>query len=90
MARQSRPSPAELAPGWPDHPSPDLAAEAARQFVVRLKSAMGTQSVRSVAALAELDEKTVREVVAGASFPDLRTVARLESALGTPLHVSDI
>lgn len=34
---------------------------------------------------AEVDEKTVRKIVAGMSWPDLRTIARLEEATGRKL-----
>ncbi|MCR2825017.1 hypothetical protein [Microbacterium sp. zg.Y909] len=86
MANRRRESPFELTESWPDAPSSDSAGETARQFVLNLRSALGERSVRAVAEHAVLDEATVRRVLSGAAWPDLRTVARLEEALGTRLY----
>jgi len=47
---------------------------------------MGETSVRSVARTAGLHEATVRKALAGEVSPEIRTVARLEEALGARLH----
>jgi len=86
VANRRRETPAELTESWPDAPSADLAGEAARCFVLNLMSAMGERSVRSVANDAGLDEGTVRRILAGAAWPDLRSVARLEAALRAALY----
>ncbi|WP_374679323.1 helix-turn-helix domain-containing protein [Microbacterium wangruii] len=86
MANRRRESPSELTPSWPDAPSSDPAGETARQFVLNLRCGLGERSVRAVAEQAGLDEATVRRVLSGAAWPDLRTVARLEDALGARLY----
>lgn len=86
MSRTERASPAELTASWPDQPSSDQAGEVARRFALNLRQAIGDRSVRSVAATAGVDEKSVRAVLAGSSWPDLRTIARLEGALGRDLY----
>lgn len=55
-------------------------------FVINLLATIGPESVRSVARSAGLDEGTLRRVLAGATWPDLRTVALLEKALEQPLY----
>lgn len=86
MGNQHRETPASLTPGWPEASSPDSAAETARVFANSLRDAIGNRSVRSVASSAGLDEATVRRVLTGDAWPDLRTVARLEDALLRPLY----
>ncbi|GAA1545989.1 hypothetical protein GCM10009803_27410 [Microbacterium ginsengiterrae] len=86
MANRRRESPSELTESWPDAPSPDPAGEIARRFVLNLVDAIGEQSVRSVAHRAAVDEATVRHIISGTAWPDLRTVARLEDGLAVPLY----
>lgn len=88
MARSERRSPAELSVSWPSEPSADPAAEAARQFALNLRDAIGDRSVRSVAAQADISEGTVRHVLAGSVWADLRTISQLEAALGVNLYRS--
>lgn len=78
--------PSELCPAWPDAPCFDPDAETARLLAANLRKAMACQSARSVAASAGVDEKTIRKVLAGASWPELRTIARLERSLGVQLY----
>lgn len=85
MAKTPRETPAELSPSWPDVPSLDPAGETARLLSVNLRRAMGKASIRSVADIAGLDEGTVRNVLSGARWADVRTVSRLEEALGVAL-----
>lgn len=86
MANRRRESPFELTESWPDSPSPDPAGETARRLAVNLRSAIGERSLRSVANAAGIDEATLRKVLSGAAWPDLRTIARLESALSASLY----
>jgi hypothetical protein len=84
--RVARATPAELSPGsWPFDPSPDPHAEVARLFVNRLRKAMGDQSVRAVAKDAGLNHAGLNKLLAGGSWPDLLTIARLERTLGADL-----
>lgn len=86
MTNRFRPSPAELTEDWPSSSSPDPDAEVARQFVLNLREGLGENSVRSLARAAELSEGTIRTIIAGSVWPDLRTIARLERALGQSLY----
>lgn len=87
MARkETRATPAMLYTPWPDEPSTDPVGEAARRFALNLKAAIGERSVREVAREAGLDEGTIRKVLRGESWPDLRTIWKLESALDLPLY----
>jgi DNA-binding phage protein len=89
MPRTERALPLEGAPApWPDVPSDDQLTEIARQFVVRLRAAIGERSVRSVAARAGLSHVTVLKVLAGRAWPDLATIGRLELALNADLYSS--
>lgn len=85
MPKPQRPSPADLTDVWPDMPSLDPAGETARLLAINLRRSMGSASVRSVADIAGLDEGTVRNVLSGSRWPDLRSIALLEDALGVPL-----
>jgi len=85
MSRPARPAPRELAEGWPDSGSTDVVGEVARQFAVNVQAAIGDRSVRAVARDAGLDHTTLLAVLHGRSWPDLATVARLESGLGVDL-----
>ncbi|WP_181435517.1 zinc-ribbon domain-containing protein [Curtobacterium sp. MCPF17_051] len=86
MSRLPRATPAELAPEpWPEAPSDDPVAEAVRRFVVRLQREIGDRSVRSVASIANVDHGALLRVLAGKTWPDLATLARLEIALRADL-----
>lgn len=87
MARkEARATPAMLSSQWPDGPSTDPVGEAARRFASNLKMAIGERSVREVARAAGLDEGTIRKILLGESWPDLRTIWKLETSLETQLY----
>jgi len=86
MANRSRQSPAELTTSWPEVASSDYAAEAARILALNLRDAMGDRSAREVARVAGMSDATVRHILAGTIWPDLRTIAHLERALGVALY----
>jgi transcriptional regulator with XRE-family HTH domain len=83
MGRTPRERPCELTESWPD-----VAGERARQFAVNLAEAIEGKSLRSVAGMAGVDEGTLRRVLSGNSWPDLRTIARVEASLGRRLYSS--
>lgn len=85
MPKPPRPSPADLTDSWPNTPSLDPAGETARLLAVNLRRSIGMASVRSVADDAGLDEGTIRNLLSGARWSDVRTIARLEDALGVAL-----
>lgn len=89
MAGSRRGCPADRAPApWPEVPSEDPLAEVAREFAVRLRQAMGAQSIRAVATEAGVAHVTLLRVLNGLVWPDLATVTRLEIALDADLHSS--
>lgn len=71
---------------WPTIASDELDVETARQLAVRVRTAIGDRSIRAVAREAGLDEGTIRRTLSGDTWPDIRTIALLESALGVPLY----
>lgn len=89
MSRTARLTPAELAPGpWPEASSSDPFGEIARQFVLRLREAIGARSIRSVAEQSGLSHVTLLNLLHGRAWPDLATIARLEVALNADLYSS--
>lgn len=84
MSKSPRHAPRDLTPSWPDSPSTDVAGEVARQVALRVKQAIRDRRVRSerkAADLAGVDEGTLRNILSGDRWPDLRTLALLEHAL---------
>lgn len=86
MSRTARPAPAELTESWPDKSSTDEAGEVARKFVLNLLDATSGRSNRAIAKIADVDEGTIRRIIAGATWPDLRTISKLETALDRRLY----
>ncbi|MFF1540665.1 helix-turn-helix domain-containing protein [Microbacterium sp. NPDC058269] len=85
MPRSQRATPADLSPSWPNSPSTEPEGEVARLLALRLEAAIPYRSVRKVADIAGVDEGTIRNIVSGSRWPDLRTIVRLEEALGVAL-----
>ncbi|WP_390894961.1 helix-turn-helix domain-containing protein [Microbacterium festucae] len=85
MARPERKTPAELTPSWPDGASADPDAEVARLFAVAVNAVLADRSVRALARDSGVHESTLRTILAGSAWPDLRTISRLERATGVPL-----
>jgi len=83
MPRPSRPAPnAGDIEGWPWRERPDRVSETARQLVLNIRERMGEASIRSVARNASVDHNVLRTVLAGETWPDLVTIAKLEQSLG--------
>lgn len=80
---------AALAEGnWPDGPlRPDapVAAVYAQALSRRLRDVTEGLSLRAVAERTGVDHTTVRDVLRGDVWPDLATIARLETGLGETL-----
>jgi DNA (cytosine-5)-methyltransferase 1 len=73
---------------WPDGVLDTVAPAEARyaQCMARaLKSAAAKDSVRGIAHRAGLGDAVIRKIISGQTYPDLRTVARLEEAAGVAL-----
>lgn len=85
MPRPSRPGPRELVDDWPERASDDPVVEIARQFARNLREAAAGHSTRWVEERTGVDHTSVAGILAGRSWPDLRTIARLELGLGTSL-----
>lgn len=86
MGRPSRALPVELAAApWPEKPSSDVVGEVARRFVVNLREEMAGRSLREVAAAAGIGHVTLQRVLTGQAWPDLATIARLETGLDADL-----
>ena len=52
---------------------------------LRLHTRIGGESIRSVAKRADLSPQTILNVLNGTTWPDLRTITRLETALEAKL-----
>lgn len=85
MARPVRPSPADLASDWPNTPATHAEVETARRLALNLSAALGDRSLRAAKAATGVDHTTIADVLNGSTWPDLRTIARLEAGLGTDL-----
>lgn len=88
VPKSQRPSPTDLTPSWPDSPSAEPDGEVARLLALRLKAAIPYRSVQRVADTAGIDEGTIRNILSGTRWPDLRTIVRLEEALNVALWPS--
>lgn len=73
---------------WPDavfrDDTPDIVAYAA-ELARRLEKALAGKSKTTVAAEAALTRPTIYDILAGNSWSDMITIARLESVLGAEL-----
>lgn len=58
-------------------------------LAARLHTKIGDESVRYVAKKAGLSPQTILNILSGRSWPDLRTVAKLEVSLNTRLWGSE-
>ncbi|NVK80077.1 helix-turn-helix transcriptional regulator [Streptomyces morookaense] len=72
---------------WPEAPSPDAGAETVRQIARRLARAMRDRglSLRAVAVGSGVNRQAIADLLAGKSWPDVATVARLAAFTGLPL-----
>ncbi|WP_104199434.1 helix-turn-helix transcriptional regulator [Cryobacterium sp. Y29] len=83
--RPSRVTPHELCVDWPGTRSNDPVAEIARQFVLNLRGAMGSRSIREVARETGVDRASIGALLNGLSWPDIATLAKLELGLKASL-----
>ena len=71
---------------WPEaelHGPPE--AVYAQEVARRLRDAIGARSLKEVAREAGIADVTVKAILDGKNYTDIRTIARLEAALGKPL-----
>ncbi|WP_374457020.1 helix-turn-helix domain-containing protein [Nocardioides sp.] len=90
MARTRRRSPSHLVDGWPDEAASDATVEVARILAIRLREAMDGRSARETGRISRVDYSTVSAILNGTTWPDLRTIARLEAGLGVDLWPSGV
>ncbi len=72
---------------WPDVASPDAGAEAVRQIARHLARAMDDRglSLRAAAAGSGVNRQAIADLLAGKSWPDVATIARLTAFTGVHL-----
>ncbi|WP_425834058.1 helix-turn-helix domain-containing protein [Streptomyces fractus] len=72
---------------WPEQVSGDTAAEAVRQIALALAAALYERglSLRAVAAGSGVNRQAIADLLAGRSWPDVATVARLADFTGACL-----
>jgi hypothetical protein len=63
----------------------DPIGEVARQFSLNLRTAIGNRSLRAAALATGVDHSTIQAILQGRTWPDLFTMAKLESGLETDL-----
>lgn len=85
MPRPGRPAPAEVSPGWPDRQCDDPPVEKVRLLALAVTEAMASRSQRSVAGEVGVDYSALSDLLAGRSWPDSATIARLEVGLDRAL-----
>jgi hypothetical protein len=85
VGRSRRRVPADAISGWPDRIADDPAMEAVRLLVHNLQTAIDGRSLRAVETITGVDHTTVHAILAGRTWPDTLTVARLEQGLGVSL-----
>ncbi|MGP3967408.1 helix-turn-helix domain-containing protein [Streptomyces sp. 6N223] len=73
---------------WPDSSITDPAAAVVQHIARTLQAAMEERggSLRRFAAALGVNRQVVADLVAGRSWPDIATVARLENVLDIPLY----
>lgn len=72
---------------WPERAGTEPGAEAVRQISATLKAALAERgwSLRRVAAASGVNRQAIANLLAGDSWPDIATVARLAAALDADL-----
>jgi len=72
---------------WPEQSSPDPAVEAVRRIASALTQALADQglSLRTAAAGSGVNRQAIADLLAGRSWPDVATVARLGAFTGESL-----
>ena len=85
MPRPARPVPSAGLDNWPNLASGDPTVEVARALALKLQDVMGQRSARDVARATGVDYTTVSAILNGTTWPDLRTIARLEHGLRADL-----
>ena len=86
MTRSRRDGPAAQSAGWPDVKiAGDTSREAARLFARALRDATNGWTVRQIENATGVDDSVISRILSGKSWPDARTIARLENGLDRDL-----
>lgn len=85
MVRQPRDRPNEVVSPWPNGSTHDPAGIVAQGFAIELRRVIGDRTIRSVGSLCGVNHETVRGILDGRVWPDMRTIALLEAGLMTSL-----
>jgi hypothetical protein len=86
MPRNPRPRPVDLVSPWPKGRTSDSAGRVAASFARSLGKAIDERdSVRAAAIECGLNHQTLHAILNGEVWPDMYTIAKLESGLGLQL-----
>lgn len=85
MPRPGRPAPAQVCPGWPEAACTDPTVEKVRLLALAIDHAMEGRSIRFVAGQVGVDYTSLSDLLAGRTWPDSATIARLEVGLDCSL-----
>ncbi|WP_216892060.1 helix-turn-helix domain-containing protein [Nocardia alni] len=85
MPRPHRLPPRHFTAGWPTTPATSPVAEAVRLLVANLRAAIDQASARDLAARTGVHHSVIARILAGTTWPDAETIARLETGLGVAL-----
>jgi hypothetical protein len=83
--RPRRLTPGEFGESFPHGPLNDVPAEMARLTALNLIAAIGNRSLREIGDVTGVDRTTIAEFIAGKSWPDIATLAKLEVGLDAEL-----
>ena len=79
--RPERRTPADFSADWPHEPCSDPDADALRLLALRLREVAGPRSLRQLSVVTGVNHAAIGKVIAGETWPDTRTLARLERGL---------
>lgn len=85
MGRRPRAAPAAGVEGWPERHVDDVDVEHVRRIALALREAIGDRSIRSVASEVGVGHQALSDLLAGRTWPEVATVARIERGLGCRL-----
>lgn len=87
MVRPERKRPRERVKKWPDVASDEPSVEVARRLSLTLSAVLRKRgdTLRAAQTATGVNYTSIGDIVRGATWPDLETVARLEAGLGVDL-----
>lgn len=85
MGRRPRNPPAEGLDDWPQGRAVEPDVEHVRRIAETLANEVEGRSIRSVAAQAGITHQALADLLAGRTWPEVITIARIERGLGVRL-----